>query len=188
MKKLIVGIGGPSCSGKSFIARMLLQQNNHFVLIHQDDYYKRQDEIPKTPDGSYEDWDCLEAFDMDKMIQDVTLLKEYNENIIMEGILIFNHPQLLSLIDIKVLLECDYEICSARRKERSYEMINKQGIIELFNDPEGYFDNVVWKRYMEFKESNADEEFFLLGNRDARKTLEEMLKIIKNFHNKHQVL
>ena len=61
-KALIVGISGVSSSGKTTLSRLLRDIFPRTFILHQDDFYKPDVEIPLN-DG-VADWDCLEAIDV----------------------------------------------------------------------------------------------------------------------------
>jgi len=59
---LLVGISGPSCSGKTTLARLLRDIWPNSFILHEDDFYWTDDKIP-VKDG-VQDWDCLESIDI----------------------------------------------------------------------------------------------------------------------------
>ena len=62
---LIVGISGVSCSGKTTLARLLRDIFPNTFILHEDDFYQTDAEIPINHDaGDVADWDCLEAIDL----------------------------------------------------------------------------------------------------------------------------
>ncbi|EAW10529.1 ribosylnicotinamide kinase [Aspergillus clavatus NRRL 1] len=69
----IVGISGPSSSGKTTLARLLqsifshVDPDLHTFIIHEDDFYLPDDKIPYTTTASgttVQDWDTVEALDV----------------------------------------------------------------------------------------------------------------------------
>ena len=62
---LIVGISGPSSSGKTTLSRHLRDILPGTFILHEDDFYKPDGEIPEH-DG-VADWDCLESLDLDAL-------------------------------------------------------------------------------------------------------------------------
>ncbi|KAI1132569.1 nicotinamide riboside kinase 1 [Nemania abortiva] len=64
-KAIIVGISGPSSSGKTTLARLLRDVFPHTFILHEDDFYRPETELP-SKDGLL-DWDCAEALNFDDM-------------------------------------------------------------------------------------------------------------------------
>jgi len=69
---LTVGLGGGSCTGKTSIARKLLDLLPNCVVLHQDSYYRKEDEPGHVlhPGTNCIDWEVLQAFHMDRMVSD----------------------------------------------------------------------------------------------------------------------
>lgn len=60
---LIVGISGVSSSGKTTLARLLRDVFPNSFILHEDDFYKTDAEIPVNADG-VADWDCLDSINL----------------------------------------------------------------------------------------------------------------------------
>ncbi|KAK9332530.1 P-loop containing nucleoside triphosphate hydrolase protein [Lipomyces starkeyi] len=60
-KIFLIGVSGPSSSGKSTLARLLRYVLLKSFILHEDDFYKPETEIPVV--NGIEDWDCPEAID-----------------------------------------------------------------------------------------------------------------------------
>lgn len=61
----VIAVSGPSCSGKTTLVKYLHQLLPDSHAIFEDDFYVPDSQIPKT--NGLENWDCPEAFDLDKM-------------------------------------------------------------------------------------------------------------------------
>ena len=61
-KALVVGISGVSSCGKTTLSRLLRDVFPRTFILHQDDFYKPDDQIPLN-DG-VPDWDCIESIDV----------------------------------------------------------------------------------------------------------------------------
>ncbi|KAM7220508.1 nicotinamide riboside kinase [Rhypophila decipiens] len=71
-KAIIVGISGCSSSGKTTLARLLRDIFPNTFILHEDDFYKAEDQLP-IKDGLV-DWDCPEAIsfpDMEKALSHI---------------------------------------------------------------------------------------------------------------------
>ena len=84
VKPLLVGLSGPSSSGKTTLARLLLRILPNARILHQDDFYFQDSQIPyrsvpkrdpatgtiskslsgKAETHEIQDWDCVEALNV----------------------------------------------------------------------------------------------------------------------------
>lgn len=139
-KSLVIGIAGGTGSGKSTVARAILDSvpEKNVVIIEQDCYYKDQSHLPaeERVDVNY---DHPLAFDTELMIEHVeklirgqaiekpqydftvhnrkkqTLRVEPKEIVLLEGILILDSPRLRELMDIKIFVDTDADVRVIRR-------------------------------------------------------------------------
>jgi nicotinamide/nicotinate riboside kinase len=67
-RTILIAISGPSCSGKTTLARLLrIALAPHAFIVHEDDFFQTDAAVPvvTAADGSrLHDWDCLEAVDV----------------------------------------------------------------------------------------------------------------------------
>ena len=129
---LIIGIAGGSGSGKTTVARKITEKmHDHVVVISQDSYYKDQSHLP-LPERQALNFDHPNAIDWELLVKNLRALKEGQDVeqpvysyitcsrsttetvhispapiIIVEGILIFNCPELVNELDIKVFVDAD---------------------------------------------------------------------------------
>ena len=75
-KTLIVGLSGVSSSGKTTVARLLRELFPNSFILHQDDFYRPDDQIPVK--NAIQDWDCIEAIDVAKLVSCLTYIKEHS--------------------------------------------------------------------------------------------------------------
>ena len=69
---LLIGISGPSCSGKTTLSRSLKQILPDAHVLHEDNFYKTDSAIP-VKDG-VQDWDCADSLDLPQLTK---ILKEF---------------------------------------------------------------------------------------------------------------
>lgn len=139
---LVIGICGASGSGKSTLARELeAKLDKRCVYLKQDSYYKDH------PDMSFEDrerinYDEPEAFEHDALRADLFALREgkpitakeydYSEHrrcdsteliypadvVLIEGIHVFYDDAVRDLLDFKIYIQVDPDVCLLRRVKR----------------------------------------------------------------------
>ena len=140
---MIIGICGGTGSGKTTIARAIVDSvgARNVILIEQDSYYKNLADMP-LDERHQANFDHPEAIDFDILIGHIKRLKEgesiemplydmvthtrRNETetfepkpvVIVEGILIFAEPRILSLLDVRVFVDTPDDLRLMRRLRR----------------------------------------------------------------------
>lgn len=145
MSAIIIGIAGGTGSGKTTLTRHLKE---HFgpdvTVVGHDSYYKRQ-EGKTYEERALQNYDHPNAFDTDLLIHHLRELKagrsiqcpvysyvDHNRTdqtveifptkvLIVEGILIFQDPELREMFDIKIFVETDADERILRRALRDVE-------------------------------------------------------------------
>lgn len=139
---VMIGIAGGTGSGKTTLARRLKQEFSDDVsLLCMDYYYKSFDHLT-FDERKLLNFDHPNAFDTNHMIEQMEALKnmqsiqrpvysfidhkrlvetireEAKHVVIVEGILLFENPEILKLLDIKIFVDTDADIRFARRLVR----------------------------------------------------------------------
>ena len=139
---LIIGICGASGSGKSTLAKTLAERlNKPCIYLKQDSYYKDH------PDMTFEErvninYDEPEAFEHDVLFNDLMALKAGNpitrkdydyklhcrcdtndviepaEVVLLEGIHVFYDAAVRDILDFKIYIQVDPDVCLLRRVKR----------------------------------------------------------------------
>lgn len=152
-KHTIVGISGPSASGKSLIAKTIYNELSNKVgfdnigVISEDCYYKNQDHLPME-ERIKVNYDHPNSIDHNLLLKHIKLLKngnkinlpqyDYNKHtrkkekvlfrpkkvIIIEGILLFVEELLRKQMDCSIYVETPLDICLVRRIKRD---VNERG-------------------------------------------------------------
>ena len=145
MGAILIGIAGGTGSGKTTLTRHL---KNHFgpevTVIGHDNYYKRQ-EGKTYEERAKQNYDHPDAFDTGLLVEHLKELKagrsircpvysyvDHNRTdetleifptkvLIVEGILIFQDPELREMFDIKIFVETDADVRILRRCLRDVE-------------------------------------------------------------------
>ncbi|MCJ1290970.1 ribosylnicotinamide kinase [Xylographa carneopallida] len=62
----ILGLSGPSSSGKTTLARLLRSLFPHTLVLHEDDFYRPEEQLPFR--AGLRDWDCAAALDISALV------------------------------------------------------------------------------------------------------------------------
>ncbi|XP_017362883.1 nicotinamide riboside kinase 2 isoform X2 [Cebus imitator] len=164
--KLIVGIGGVTNGGKTTLTDSLLRALANCCVIHQDDFYKPQDQIAVGEDG-FKQWDVLESLDMAAMLDTVQAwLSSPQKFARAHGVGV--QPE---ASDTHILLLEGFLLYSYNT--RNYTV----------PDPPGLFDGHVWPMYWKYRqemEANGVEVVYLDGMKSREELFREVLEDIQN--------
>lgn len=144
----IIGIAGGTASGKTTVAKRLVENQNdigYIEMLRLDDYYKDLSHLP-LDERKMINFDHMDTFDFDLLISDINKLKngkainspvydyvnhtrvigeyrkvEPSSVIIVEGIHALAEPNLRELFDIKIYVDTADDIRFIRRLKRDIE-------------------------------------------------------------------
>ncbi len=161
MDNKLFGISGSSGSGKSFIVKFLKSSLGPEVLsvIYHDNYYKKREDQEKDRQGNY-NFDLPSSFHQDELVEDLIKIKsgksiirnEYTFNnpkinprslrvepkpiIIVEGLFLFNDPNISKFLDKKIFIDCDLNVMIDRRITRDHEKrgYDKSDVLYKYNN------------------------------------------------------
>ncbi|EER24178.1 uridine kinase family protein [Coccidioides posadasii C735 delta SOWgp] len=187
----IIGIAGGSGSGKSSVAAEIIKSLNlpGAVILVMDHFYKsltpEQNAIAHQDEY---DFDSPDAIDFDVLVQTLQNLKQglkveipiysftkhqreeatvslYPPRVlILEGILAFTDPRIVDMLDIKIFVEADMDVCLGRRiardvreRGRTLESVLKQWFkfvkpsYNRFVEPQRQISDIIVPRGIENK-------------------------------------
>lgn len=142
-KVMIIGIAGPSGSGKSLLASTIVNElgSSRVVVISEDAYYKDLGDMPHNIKAEL-NFDHPDSLDHQLLMKHLAILQSGKEVaipqydhathqrlpstsliqnhsiIVLEGILLFNDLKLRELMDMRVFVDTPLDICFIRRLER----------------------------------------------------------------------
>jgi uridine kinase len=140
---LIIGLGGGSGSGKTTIARSIVEAigPDHVTLIQHDAYYHDQKDLPMEERVKV-NYDHPDSFETTLLVEHLRELRagraiarpiydftvynrladtvrvEPKHAVIVEGILVLLEPELRELMDLKIYVDTDPDLRILRRLER----------------------------------------------------------------------
>ncbi|KAI5965147.1 URK1 [Candida pseudojiufengensis] len=199
----IIGIAGNSGSGKTSISQQIIQGINQpwTVLLSFDNFYKSL--TPEESEKAFEnehDFDKPDALDLDAVVETIQNLKKggkaiipvysfakhsrtertntiYGANVvIVEGLYALYDERLLSMMDLKIYVDTDLDICLSRRLIRDilYRGRDLKGTIKQWQ----YFVKPNAVKYINPTKDNAD--LIIPRGLDNSIAINLMIKHIKN--------
>lgn len=138
-KAKVIGISGPSQSGKSTLAKQLGDnlKPQKVLILDMDDYVLPEASIPKIKDRT--DWERPESVDYDGIIATIEKCDDDYDVIIVEGILVFAHQELSQLFDLSILMQVSKETFFERRSRET----------RWGNEPHWYLEHV-WDSWLKY--------------------------------------
>lgn len=169
---IIIGISGPSASGKSLLANTIVSElgSEQVVVISEDSYYRDRSELPFEQREKI-NYDHPDAFDHDLLYEHLLQLQEgkmvdvptydfanhcrgtetrrvgKHRIIVLEGILLFVTPHLREIMDTRIFMDTPLDICLLRRLVRDIE--HRQRSLQSVIDQ---YEATVRPMYMQFIE------------------------------------
>lgn len=143
-KLIIIGVAGASGSGKSLLSNTIVSElgSDQVTVISEDCYYKNLSHLT-IEERAKVNFDHPNSLDHDLFVKHLTRLKQgeaidvptYDFSahsrtdvtryinadhsiIVIEGILLFTDPHLRDLMDIRIFVDTDSDICFIRRLQR----------------------------------------------------------------------
>lgn len=146
MERIIIGIAGGTASGKTTLANVLLSESGkgNAVIIRLDNYYRNRTDLNFEKRAAL-NYDHPDAFDVTLILDQLNALKngiaipqpiyDFKNHlranatiktnpapvIIVEGILTFAIPALLTMLDFKIYVDTPADIRVLRRVQRDIE-------------------------------------------------------------------
>lgn len=177
-ERLIIGIAGGSGSGKTTLTDRLARCfDGEVTVVSHDDYYRARDDL-SMEERRHINYDHPNAFETELLVEHLRRLRRgeavecpsydyvvHNRRaqthtlwprrvILVEGILIFENPELCREMDVKVFVDTDSDVRLLRRIGRD---INERGRT-LSSVEEQYLATVkpMHEQYVEPSKKNAD--------------------------------
>lgn len=172
---IILGIAGPSASGKSLLANTIVNElgSDQVVVISEDAYYKDNSHLSMSEREKI-NYDHPDAFDHELLCQHLIDLSQgksievpiysYSKHIrlnetktigahriiVLEGILLFTESKLRELMDIRIFMSTPLDICLSRRLMR--DVVERQ---RSFESVLRQYETTVRPMYLQFIEPSS---------------------------------
>lgn len=172
---IIIGISGPSASGKSLLANTIVSElgSEQVVVISEDAYYKDNGHLPFT-EREQINYDHPDSFDHALLCDHLRQLREGNSVhipiysyskhlrlsetrtvgkhaiIVLEGILLFSDKALREIMDIRIFMSTPLDVCLLRRLKR--DVVERH---RSFESVVHQYETTVRPMYLQFIEPSS---------------------------------
>jgi uridine kinase len=172
---IIIGIAGPSASGKSLLANTIVNElgSDQVVVISEDSYYKDNSHLSLSEREKI-NYDHPHAFDHELLCHHLKDLAQgksievpiysYSKHIrlpetktigahriiVLEGILLFTESKLRELMNIRIFMSTPLDICLSRRLMR--DVVERQ---RSFESVLRQYETTVRPMYLQFIEPSS---------------------------------
>lgn len=172
---IILGIAGPSASGKSLLANTIVNElgSDQVVVISEDAYYKDNSHLPFAEREKI-NYDHPDSFDHALLCEHLNRLQAgqsveipiYSHSkhirlpetrligkhsiIVLEGILLFSDKALRELMDIRIFMSAPLDVCLSRRLMR--DVVERQ---RSFESVLHQYETTVRPMYLQFIEPSS---------------------------------
>lgn len=172
---IIIGISGPSASGKSLLANTIVSElgSDQVVVISEDAYYKDNSHLPFAEREKI-NYDHPDAFDHALLYKHLRQLQQgesiqipiYSHTkhirmpesrdvgqhtiIVLEGILLFSEKMLREIMDIRIFMSAPLDVCLIRRLKR--DVVERQRSVESVLHQ---YETTVRPMYLQFIEPSS---------------------------------
>ena len=172
---IIIGISGPSASGKSLLANTIVSElgSEQVVVISEDAYYKDHSHLPSF-ERERINYDHPDSFDHALLCEHLRQLRQgktveipiYSHSqhlrlpetraigqhaiIVLEGILLFTDKELRDIMDIRIFMSTPLDVCLTRRLKR--DVVERQ---RTFESVVHQYETTVRPMYLQFIEPSS---------------------------------
>lgn len=172
---IIIGISGPSASGKSLLANTIVNElgSDQVVVISEDAYYKDNGHLPFAEREKI-NYDHPESFDHSLLCDHLQQLRAgqsveipiYSHSkhqrlpetrtigqhaiIVLEGILLFSDKALREIMDIRIFMSTPLDVCLTRRLKR--DVVERH---RTFESVVHQYETTVRPMYLQFIEPSS---------------------------------
>ena len=210
-KTIIIGISGASASGKTLLAKTIVEElgSDQVAVISEDSYYKDLGHLPMDerakinfdhPDSLDHQLLCehLDALQANKTIEVPVYDHAHHQRsnktrtigqhtiIVLEGILLLTNPKLRELMDIRIFMDTALDVCLIRRLKR--DILERKRTIESVLTQ---YEATVRPMYMQFIEPSKRYADLIVPrggeNRIAIEMIQAKMRELLGSNNHHKV-
>lgn len=193
---IIIGIAGPSASGKSLLANTIVNElgSDQVIVISEDSYYKDNSHLPFA-DRDKINYDHPDSLDHPLLSEHLQRLQSgetveipiYSHSkhirlaetraigkhtiIVLEGILLFSDKSLRELMDIRIFMSAPLDVCLSRRLKR--DVVERH---RSFESVLHQYETTVRPMYLQFIEPSSRYADIIVPRGGENRIAIEMIK------------
>ena len=161
---MLIGIGGASNTGKSWLAQKIKDNLNDkdVIILCQDKFVYPENNIPLIRD--HINWETPESIDFQRLKNEIELCIPVYKVVIVEGLLAFHDDNINQLFDKRIFIEISKELFFNRKTEDQ----------RWGKEPEWYI-RYIWESYLQYGGIHSKEDSYLIlsaKNIDIKKALD----------------
>ncbi len=164
---MIIGIGGASTSGKSWLATKikLKYPGKKVKILCQDDFVLASAQLPTIRD--HFDWEIPESINFDRYLEAVLRCYIGYDIVIAEGLMVFYDKRLVRLFDKKIFIEISKDTFMKRKVDD----------LRWGREPDWYIEHI-WESYLKYGTIKTDDTSFLVVKGDGIVDLKRVYEYI----------
>lgn len=112
---MITGISGPSCSGKTSLAKAIAALLGA-PMLHLDQHFIEDAERPVVE--GHPSFEQPHQYDGEALMRQLVAAASTNEHVVVEGFLLYTYPGFLEICDHRVHLDVPHAVLADRRADR----------------------------------------------------------------------
>jgi len=149
---MIIGIGGISTGGKTWIAQKIIERLRNQKTVNtlcQDNYTLTKEEIPMIRD--HIDWEIPESMNFDKFYKTIVKNSRKYDVVVAEGLFVFHQERLVNLYDKMLYLTLEKENFLKRKKKD----------LRWGKEPEWYMEHI-WESHLLYRKDTDNLDNLLV--------------------------
>lgn len=155
----VIGIGGISRSGKSFLAEALCREISRLKgsscrILHQDEFTRAEQNLPVI--RGHIDWEIPSSIDFDRLKSEIESHRNKFAFIIVEGLLVFADPDLNQLFNKRLFIDLEKDEFAVRKKED----------LRWGPEPDWYIEHI-WNAHKHYGQLPIASECLRINGNDA---------------------
>lgn len=169
---MIIGISGPSCSGKTSLAKALAELLDA-PMLHLDHHFI--EDATRTMVKGFPSFEQPHQYDAEALGNDLYAASKLNDHVVVEGFLLLTYQTLFDRCDKRVHLDVPHEVLAERRAQRHGATGDvKGGRIKLADTAWAAHGREEWERFGAYQSTMEGVEVLRPYDEDVKPSAREL--------------